>query len=169
MLSQSTSYAARALAFMAAMGGKTALVRVVAEACGTPAPYLAKIINTLSRKKLVQTQRGVGGGVSLARSPQEISLYDLCVALDDPIVEPRCILGNAECTKDRACPAHSFCTGHREQLRQFLHRTTIADVAAFETQRRWGATRQEPGNAQPTGSQEAAGTSAAQPTGPASA
>lgn len=137
MLSQSASYAAAAMAFVAAMGGKPALVKVVAEACGTPAAYLAKIINTLARKKLVQTQRGVGGGVSLARSPQEISLYDLCVALDDPIVEPRCILGNAECTNDRACPAHDFCTGHREQLWQFLHRTTISDIAAFETRRRW--------------------------------
>ncbi len=137
MLSQSASYAAAAMAFIAAMGGKPTLVKVVAEACGTPAAYLAKIINTLARKKLVQTQRGVGGGVSLARSPQEISLYDLCVALDDPIVEPRCILGNAECTNDRACPAHDFCTGHREQLWQFLHRTTISDIAAFETRRRW--------------------------------
>lgn len=139
MLSQSTSYAAAAMAFIAAMGGNPALIKVVAEGCGTPAAYLAKIINILARKKLLQTQRGVGGGVSLARSPQEISLYDLCVALDDPIVEPRCILGNATCTHDRACPAHDFCTGHREELWQFLHRTTISDIAAFETRRRWGA------------------------------
>jgi len=138
MLSQSTSYAAAAMAFIAAMGGKAVLIKVAAEACGTPAAYLAKIVNTLARRKLVQTQRGVGGGVSLARPPQEITLHDLCVALDDPIVEPRCILGNAECTNDRSCPAHEFCTGHREQLLRFLHRTTISDLAAFETRRRWG-------------------------------
>ena len=75
--------------------------------------------------------------MSLVRRPQEITLRELCVALDDPIVQPRCILGNAECTGDRACPAHEFCTTHRQELSNFLQQTTIADIAAFETGRRW--------------------------------
>jgi Rrf2 family protein len=137
MLSQATGYAISALAYIAAMGGKPALVKAIAEACDAPAAYLAKIINTLSRRKLVLTQRGVGGGVSLARGPQEISLRELCEALDDPIIQPRCMLGNAECSHDRACPAHAFCTTHRQELADFLQRTTIADIAAFETNRRW--------------------------------
>ena len=142
MLSQATGYAISALAYVAAMGGKPALVKAVAEACGTPAAYLAKIINQLSHRELVLTQRGVGGGVSLARPPQEISLYALCEALEDPAVQPRCMLGHAECTSDRACPAHDFCTGHRRQLGDFLKKTTIADIAAFETRRRWRAANQ---------------------------
>jgi Rrf2 family protein len=139
MLSQATGYAISALAYIAAMGGKPALVKGVAEACDAPAAYLAKIINTLSRRKLVLTQRGVGGGVSLARRPQEISLRELCEALDDPVIQPRCMLGNAHCSHDRACPAHAFCTMHRQELSDFLQRTTIADIAAFETNRRWRA------------------------------
>jgi Rrf2 family protein len=139
MLNQATGYAVCALAYIAASGGKPALVKAVAEACGVPAAYLAKIVNILARRKLVVTQRGVGGGVSLARPPQDITLHELCNALDDPIVQPRCLLGNAECSNDRACPAHDFCTTHRARLAEFLQRTTIADIAAFETRRRWRA------------------------------
>lgn len=139
MLSQSAGYAASALAFIAAMGGKPVRVRAIAEACDIPTAYLAKIINTLARKHLVSTQRGVGGGVELARPSQEIVLRDICVALDDPLVQPRCMFGHAQCTSDRACPAHDFCLSYRGKLDEFLRKTTIADIAAFETRRRWRA------------------------------
>jgi len=139
MLSQATTYAATALGCIAAMGGKPALVKVVAEACGAPAAYLAKIINQLARRKLVLTQRGAGGGVSLARPPQDISLFELCQVLEDPVIHPRCMLGHEACSQDRACPAHDFCISHRQRLIEFLQHTTIADIAAFETRRRWTA------------------------------
>jgi DNA-binding IscR family transcriptional regulator len=77
----------------------------------------------------------------MARPPQEVVLRDLCEALDDPLVHPRCMFGNAQCTNDRACPAHEFCVEYRGRLSDFLEKTTIADIAAFETRRRWrGAT-----------------------------
>ncbi len=142
MLSQSAGYAASALAFIAAMGGKPVRVKAIAQACEIPQAYLAKIINLLARKHLVSTQRGVGGGVELARPSQEILLHDICVALDDPLVEPRCMFGHARCTADRACPAHEFCVSYRSRLTEFLQKTTVADIAAFETRRRWGAGRE---------------------------
>lgn len=141
MLSQATGYATSALACVAAMGGKPALVKDLAEACNIPHAYLAKIVNVLARREIVQTQRGVGGGVCLARPPQEITVEQVCEALDDPVLQPRCMLGNTECTEDRACPAHQFCVSHRKELGNFLKSTTIADIAAFETRRRWRSAR----------------------------
>ncbi len=137
MLSQAVAYASSALSCVAALSGKPVLVKEISEACSIPGPYLAKIINTLSRKKIVLTQRGVGGGVLLAKPANDITLFSICEALEDPIIDPRCMLGNERCTDDRACPAHEFCTGYRRDLRQFLERTTIADIAAFENRRRW--------------------------------
>ncbi|MHB8897762.1 MAG: RrF2 family transcriptional regulator [Thermoguttaceae bacterium] len=102
-----------------------------------------KIIHVLARRGIVLTQRGVGGGVSLARAPQEVTILELCEALEDPVLEPRCMLGNAECTEDRACPAHQFCQSHRKELDDFLRRTTLADIAAFETRRRWRASARQ--------------------------
>jgi Rrf2 family transcriptional regulator, iron-sulfur cluster assembly transcription factor len=137
MLSQAVGYAASALGYVAAAGGKSVLVKEIAEAAEIPAPYLAKIIQSLARKGLVNTQRGIGGGVVLARPADQISLFELCVALDDPAVQQRCMLGTAACSDERACPAHRFWTVQRGKNMEFLQRMTVADVAAFETKRRW--------------------------------
>lgn len=135
MLTQATGYAATALGCIASMGGAPILIKEIAEACHIPAPYLAKIVNMLARKGLVSTQRGVGGGVTLGREPTKLTLYDLCIALDDPIVQRRCMLGTADCTDERACPAHQFWTGQRARQVAFLQETTVAEIAAFETRR----------------------------------
>lgn len=137
MLSQGTGYAATALAYVAAAGGRPVLVREIAEAADVPAPYLAKLIHQLSKRGLVGTQRGIGGGVTLARSASEITLHDLCEALDDPVLQRKCMLGTAECSDERACPAHRFWTAQRAKAQEYLRAMTIADVTAFETKRRW--------------------------------
>jgi Rrf2 family protein len=139
MLSQSVGYAATALGYIAAAGGKPVLVKDVAEACAIPGPYLAKIIHALARCGVVATQRGVGGGVTLAHDPESVTLLDLCEALGDPVVQRRCLLGPAPCSDERACPAHAFWAGYRERLLEFLRRTTISDIAEFESHRRWTA------------------------------
>lgn len=136
MLNQATGYAATALGYLASSGTKSVLVKDIAEASSIPSPYLAKIINALARKGLLITQRGIGGGVSLARPAIDISLYDLAQALDDTSILPRCMLGTAECSDDRACPAHQFWSGLRTRYVDFLRQTTVADVAAFEESRR---------------------------------
>ena len=82
MLSQAVGYAAIALGYVAAGGGKSILVKQIAEDSDIPASYLAKIVNSLARKGIVATQRGIGGGVSLAKPATEVTLFDLCVALD---------------------------------------------------------------------------------------
>lgn len=139
MLSQASGYASAALGLIAAAGGKPVLVKEVAEAAGIPGAYLAKIVQALARKGLVITQRGVGGGVTLARPAAAISLLDVCSALEDPVVKQRCMLGTDECSDDRACPCHRFWTTHRAKYIDFLTSTTVADIAAFETRRRWTA------------------------------
>lgn len=144
MLSNASGYAATALGFIAAAGGKPVLVKSIAKACDIPAPYLSKIINTLSKNELVTTQRGIGGGVTLNRSPTDITLLDLCRMLDDPILQPKCILAVAVCSDSRACPAHEFNKSCRSKVLNFLQSTTVADIAAFESARRWNQSSPPP-------------------------
>jgi Rrf2 family transcriptional regulator, iron-sulfur cluster assembly transcription factor len=131
-MTQSTGYAITALGHVARRGDKAQFIKDIAEATDLPHPYLAKIIHTLARRGLVVTRRGVGGGVALSRHPQAITLFDIAQALDDPLLEQRCMLGNAECSDERACPAHAFWVVHRQVQIDFLRATTLADIAAFE-------------------------------------
>lgn len=132
MLSQSVGYAAVALGIIATTRDKPMLVKDIASAGDIPTPFLAKLIHILGRKGFVETQRGIGGGVLLKKSPDDISLYDLCSCFDDPVLVERCMLGNAECSDERACPCHKFWKAQREKELAFLRRTTIRDLAAFE-------------------------------------
>jgi Rrf2 family transcriptional regulator, iron-sulfur cluster assembly transcription factor len=139
MLSQASGYAISAMGHIAAAGGKPVLIKEIADAAAIPGPYLGKIINALAKRGLVNTQRGVGGGVTLARPATEICLKDVCISLDDPACKTFCMLGTAECSDARACPAHKFWTQHRTKLYSFLESTSVADIAAFESRRRWRA------------------------------
>jgi Rrf2 family protein len=138
MIGQAVGYAASALGYVATAAGRPLLVREIAEACDIPGPYLAKIVNTLRRIGLVDTQRGVGGGVTLARPANQITLLELCRAMGDPIIDAKCMLGTAECSDSRACPAHAFWSRHRAEALKFLTNTTVADFAAFEARKRLG-------------------------------
>ena len=147
MLTQATGNAACALAYLAATGGGPELIKTIAEACDVPAPYLAKTVHTLARAGIVSTQRGIGGGVTLIRDPDELNLFHLCEIFADPAVQQRCVLGSAECSDERACPAHEFNVAQRARRLEFLQSMTIAKIAAFEAKRRWdkGTTPQSPG------------------------
>lgn len=139
MLTQAVGYAAVAMGHLASCPEGTALVRHIADERGIPAPYLSKIVHQLARAGLVRTQRGVGGGVRLAKPAEEITLFDLCVALNDPAIETRCMLGIEQCADARSCPAHAFNVDRRERLISFLRSTTVAEVGAFEHLRTAGA------------------------------
>ena len=133
MLTQAVGYASVALGHLSRVPGGVALVRSLAKDCGIPGPYLSKIMNTLAREGLVLTQRGVGGGVRLARDASTITLLDICVAMKDPAITDRCLLGEGPCTDERHCPAHAFNVERRARLMEFLGSTTVADIGSFGT------------------------------------
>lgn len=133
MLSQAVGYAAVAMGYLASHPEGTALIRTMADDCEIPAPYLSKIVNQLARAGLVKTQRGVGGGVRLARDPGEVTLYHLCTVLGDPAIEHKCMLGATICSDNHACPAHGFNQEHRSRLIDFLRKTTVAEIGDYNS------------------------------------
>lgn len=136
MVSSAVGYAAAALGHLAVRGDGPVRVLELAEATGAPAAYLSKIIHLLARKGLLETTKGKGGGVVLRIDPRTTTLYDLCVALDDEILHPKCALGTADCSDDRACPAHDLQKEIRERQFAFLKSTTIQDVGEFAAGRK---------------------------------
>lgn len=131
MLSCTVGYAIRALAYLVGVEGKPVLVKEISTATNIPFPFLAKIINTLGRKQFVVTQRGIRGGISLARKPESVSLYELCVELDDPLLKQSCILGMPECSDENSCPVHHFWSKQQEKAFKFLQKTTLVDIAVI--------------------------------------
>lgn len=136
-LSQSVGYAIQALTALGDQYGETAgLVRSVAVQAGVPAPYLAKLFKRLVDAGIVESKRGFKGGTRLARRPEEISLFDVSEAIDGQEWTQGCMLGQAICSDERACPMHGFWKLERRRIEERLRQTTLAEVIAFERKRR---------------------------------
>jgi len=80
-------YACRALLSLALHEGEPGptSVRDIATRTALPQPYLEQILLVLKGAGLVKSKRGVGGGYTLARPPEEILLSQIIAAADGPI------------------------------------------------------------------------------------
>jgi Rrf2 family transcriptional regulator, nitric oxide-sensitive transcriptional repressor len=105
VISQTTEYALRAVVWLAAHPDKALTAQQIAEATRVPAGYLAKVLQGLSRAGLLHSQRGLGGGFTLARSPSSLTMWDVVQAVD-PLKRVRsCPLGFEEHAEE-LCPLH---------------------------------------------------------------
>lgn len=77
-------YACRVMAELARLHGSGGLAQIdqLARAEAVPANFLAQILIKLRDHGLVTSRRGNHGGYTLARSPDEISLHDILVAVE---------------------------------------------------------------------------------------
>jgi Rrf2 family transcriptional regulator, nitric oxide-sensitive transcriptional repressor len=93
MISQTTEYALRAVVWLAANPEKPLTAQQIADATRVPAGYLAKVLQGLSRAGLLHSQRGLGGGFTLARSPNSLTVWEVVQAVDPPKRIRECPLG----------------------------------------------------------------------------
>ena len=131
-LSQTTGYAIAVLARLEGPGGEPRQLRPLARLAGVPYAYLAKRMPGLVAAGLVSSVRGQGGGIRLARPPGAITLLEISEAVEARQWLGRCLLGLANCSDERACPAHEFWKGTRARIEVTLRSTTLADVIAHE-------------------------------------
>jgi len=82
MLSQTVEYALRAVVYLAMHSPEPQTTAAIAEATKVPTAYLAKVLQGLRAKDIVKLQRGLRGGVSLAREPDQITILDVVNAVD---------------------------------------------------------------------------------------
>lgn len=105
MISQTAEYALRAVVFLANHSDTAYTADQIAKATQVPAPYLSKVLQPLIKARLVQSQRGLGGGFSLGREPEEISILEVINAVDPIQRIEVCPLGLEEHASN-LCPLH---------------------------------------------------------------
>lgn len=131
MLTRSGVHAMRAMVALAALpDGEYGGTSAVAAAAGVPRNYLAKLLSLLSRRGLVESQRGLGGGFRLSRSPDLISLHDVIESVEDIARWKACAFGEKACSDDHPCALHQKWGRVRDAYFSLLKNTSIADLAA---------------------------------------
>ncbi len=133
MFSQTAEYAIRALIELAKLPeGQTMLARDLASTSGVPTHYLSKILQSLARVGVLESFKGIKGGFRLATPASEVTVFMVVQQLDNLRKLEQCMLGQAVCEDDRACPMHEFWSSQRARYFDMLHETSLRDLAEFQ-------------------------------------
>ncbi len=132
MFSQTVEYALRAVVHLAAEAPAARTTDQIAVATRVPKAYLAKVLQGLSRAGVVHSQRGIGGGMTLTKTPDELTILEVVNAVE-PLGRIReCPLGLAA-HGVRLCPLHRRMDNALATVEAAFAQTTLAEVLAEPT------------------------------------
>ncbi len=126
-ITRQADYAVRAVLYLSGLdNGRRAPTSEIAQEQHIPPSFLAKIVSQLSVAGVVQTSRGARGGVSLARTSDEISLLEVVEAIDGPIMLNECVFDSNACVFGGNCPVQDVWCNAQETLVKTLRGTSFA-------------------------------------------
>ncbi len=128
-LSRMIDYGVVILSQMACQRRDMTTAPELAEATGLPAPTVSKVLKSLARSDLVSSHRGVRGGYTLSRGPEDISVAAIIEALEGPVALTACVeASDAHCRVESLCPIRGGWEKVNEAIRQSLEAVSLADL-----------------------------------------
>src|SRR5262245_20589633 len=132
MFSQTVEYALRAVVHLAAEAPAPRTTEQIAEVTRVPKAYLSKVLQGLSRAGVVQSQRGIGGGMTLTKDPADLTILEVVNAVE-PLGRIReCPLGLAA-HGVRLCPLHKRMDNALATVEAAFAQTALAEILAEAT------------------------------------
>lgn len=130
MFSKACEYGIRAMLHIARTSkvGTRVGIRDIAKAIDSPEPFMAKILQDLSRKGLVLSIKGPNGGFYMNDVHQKISLAEIVTAIDGDQLFNGCGLGLKACNEKKPCPIHYEFKAIRTNLKAMLQTTALEDL-----------------------------------------
>lgn len=127
-----SDYAIVVLAVIARSGVEAVTARQAAEQTGLPLPAVKKILKSLGREGLADSQRGTAGGYRLGRPATQIALAEIIDAIEGPFALTDCgqtsPQAQTECEYVRRCGVHSNWSRVNGIVRRALASVTLADM-----------------------------------------
>lgn len=128
IFSKTCEYAMRAVFFIAhkTTDGSRVGIKEIALGINSPEHFLAKILQDLSRRGIVQSAKGPNGGFYMDQNSLNRSLADVVEAVDGDGLFIGCGLGLDYCSEKNPCPLHYEFKDIRNQISKMLKTTSIA-------------------------------------------
>jgi Rrf2 family protein len=116
-----TDYATRIILHLSMLGaGAQITADEVARKRLLPRAFVRSIIRRLGAAGILRTSRGAGGGISLARPPAQISLFDIVQAMEGGLNFNACVENPSACPLAVICPVQSAWTDITAQIADSL-------------------------------------------------
>ena len=130
-LTRAADYAVRIMIHLAGLRpGRRRNRTALAQAGQVAEHFLAKVLQSLVRAGLIDSQRGMNGGFSLAKAPEQITILDIVEAIEGPLSLNVCLVSGETCGRKPWCPAHRVWAEAQDAMAKVLRNATIASLAA---------------------------------------
>ena len=121
-------YAVTAMLDLAMHGdGAPVSLSDISDRQGISLSYLEQLFSKLRQNSLVQSVRGPGGGYSLARIPDSISVAEIISAVNESVDATNCA-GVGDCQNGEMCLTHYLWEDLSDQIRMFLGDISLAKL-----------------------------------------
>ena len=129
-IAKKTEYALMAVQRLSQLGvGQQISAVQLAQDCSVPRDLVAKLLQTLRRKGVVEATRGAQGGYSLARPPAEISFLEFVSWFEERIGVVECAQGGATgCSQFHSCGVRSPLMALNDRLTKWLGNLSLDSV-----------------------------------------
>lgn len=127
MISPTAEYALRAVVAIAQGGGSVVVTPIIAKITKVPPGYLPKVLQTLRKAGVVNSKRGLGGGFTLAKPAEDMTVLEVVNAVDPIKRINHCPLG-IDSHGSTLCPLHKRLDEAAELVEKSFASTTIAEL-----------------------------------------
>jgi Rrf2 family nitric oxide-sensitive transcriptional repressor len=122
-----TDFALRTLMYLATTGER-ATADQVAQLYGISTNHLAKVMNQLARLGYIRSIRGIGGGIELAKAPEEIRIGEVVEAFEGNMHLLECVASENVCVIESFCKLKGVLAEAERIQRDYLNSITLAEV-----------------------------------------
>ncbi|MAX51114.1 MULTISPECIES: SUF system Fe-S cluster assembly regulator [unclassified Methylophaga] len=102
----------------------------IAEAVKVPLPTVRKVLKLLSHSGLLKSERGVMGGYSLSRHPDDITVAEIITAIEGPIALTECVSTDSHCDQETHCAVQTNWTKINDAVFHALDEVKLSDMLA---------------------------------------
>lgn len=133
-LTQFTDFSLRTLMFLAINEEELCTVSEISDSYNISRNHLVKVVHNLSKEGLIESFKGKGGGIRLAKKPEDINIGLLVAKLEAETILVECMGDAGNCKIDPSCRLKSALVKAKKSFYQVLEEYTLKDIVKNKKQ-----------------------------------